>query len=133
MIPKEQVNNLRFKLTAEGELDPVELGRELKADYVLHLEIEQFQIYEPKSYRRLFHGKADIAISLYKMKTKDVEDGHLVFGPKDYMPEYPSSGPESAEGVNPNYFRRMFVQKAGQEISRMFIAYPPEEKHANID
>jgi hypothetical protein len=134
LIPQAQVRSFQLKQLAEGDLDPVEIGRKFKADYVLQLEIESFSIYEPKSYPKMFRGRADIAITLYKVKTKESDDGHIVSGPKNYIPEYPSSkGPVPAEGANPNHFRRLFLEKAGREITRMFIAYPPEEKHENID
>lgn len=134
LVPQAQVRNTYFKQSGDGGADPVELGRSLKADYVLHLEIEKFAIYEPKSFPKMFHGQSDIAISLYRIKTKESDDGNLVFGPKDYIREYPATKPPiPADGANPNVFRRMFLSVAAQEISRMFIAYPPEEKHAELD
>ena len=75
---------------------------------------------------------AEIGVNLIKVKLKEDED-HIVFQ-KQYLPEYPGSkGPIPADGANPGQFRRMFLVKSGREITRMFIAYPQDEKRNNID
>lgn len=134
LVSKGQVFAAKCNMERDGTLDPVELGHKVKADYVLHLEIDKLELYVPKCYPKMFQADADIAISLYRTKGKEDDEGNLVFGPKNYMRQYPENKPPiPAEGGNPNHFRRMFMNVAGQEISRMFIAYPPEEKHASMD
>jgi hypothetical protein len=120
-----------FEQSEDSESGPVEVGRKLKADYVLHLEIDTLRIYEPRSRPKMFHAVTQISVNLYKVKTKNPDDENLVHATQ-YLSEYPKD-PVSAEGGSEAQFRRLFFEKAAQEISRMFIAYPPEEKRQHDD
>jgi hypothetical protein len=130
LIAQAKVHSFQLNQIADYNFDPVEVGKKFKADYVLQLEIDSLRLYVPRSYPKLFQGTAQINVKLYKVKAKD-DDGYLVFD-KTYNPEFPKE-PINAEGGNPAQFRRAFLEKAGREITRMFVAYPPEEKRDNID
>jgi hypothetical protein len=124
LISQAQVRSYQLKQLAKDDLDPVEMGKHFKADFVLQLEIDSLRIYEPRSYPKMFRAASQIDVKLYKIKGKE-DDGYVVLD-KPYNAEFPKE-PINAEGGNPAQFRRMFLDKAGREISRMFIAYPPEE------
>jgi hypothetical protein len=139
LIPQAQVRALqlgqlakKFEQSEEGDSGPVEIGRKLKADYVLQLDIEALRIYEPRSRPKMFHAGTQINVNLYKMKTKNADDDNLLHQTQ-YQSSYPKEGPISAENGSEAQFRRTFFEKAAQEISRMFIAYPPEEKRQHDD
>lgn len=125
LIPQAQIRNFQLTQVASDELDPLEMGRKFKADYVVQLEIEKLQIYEPRSYPKMFRAMTQVNVNIFKVKTKDPDEDHLVH-PGVYLAEYPRE-PISAEGGNLAQFRRLVFDKAGREITRMFIAYPPEE------
>ncbi len=133
LIPQAQVRSMQLKQLSEDEheLDPVEMGKKFKADFVLHLEIERIQIYEPKSYPKMFRATTQININLYRMKAKDAEDAQPVRD-KLYAVEYPKDAIQM-EGLSPAQFRRSFLDKAGREISRMFIAFSPDELREHQD
>jgi hypothetical protein len=131
LIPQAQVRSFQLKQLAEDELDPVEMGKKFKADFVLHLEIDRLQIYEPKSYPKMFRATTQININLYKTKTKDAEEAQPVRD-KLYVVEFPKDAIQ-AEGISAAQFRRQFLEKAGREISRMFIAYSPDELREHRD
>jgi hypothetical protein len=131
LIPQAQVRSMQLKQLAADELDPVEMGKKFKADFVLHLEIDRLQIYEPKSYPKMFRATTQINVNLYATKTKDTEDAHPVRD-KLYVVEFPKEAIQ-AEGISAAQFRRQFLDKAGREISRMFIAFPPDELREHRD
>jgi hypothetical protein len=133
LIPQAQVRSFHLKQLAEDEheLDPVEMGKKFKADFVLHMEIDRLQIYEPKSYPKMFRATTQITINLYKTKAKDAEDAHPVVD-KLYVVEFPKDAIQ-AEGISVAKFRREFLDKAGREISRMFISYSPDELREHRD
>jgi hypothetical protein len=133
LIPQAQVRSYTLKQKSLGDTDPLDAGRHFKADYVLQMEINSFSLYEKLSFPKMFRGRIETNITLYKVKLKDGEDDHLVFE-KGYSTEYPGSkGPIPADGASPNQFRRMFLDKASREITRLFIAYPQDEKRNHID
>jgi hypothetical protein len=133
LVPQAQVRSYTLKQKSLGDVDPLDTARHFKADYVLQMEIQSFSLYEKLSYPKMFRGRIEANITLHKVKLKDGEDDHLVFE-KSYNTEYPGSkGPIPTDGASPTHFRRMFLDKASREITRLFIAYPQEEKRNHID
>lgn len=129
IVPTAHVRSQELKqreLTG-GELNAFEIGKSLKADYVLELTINSVSIYEKNTYPPMYRGKTDIAVSLHKVDVKDGE--HKVFA-KEYARIYPAgSGPIDASSMSPTMFRRGFLTKAANDVAKMFIAYPPDENH----
>ncbi len=127
IINSAQVRSEQLKQQlAGGIVSPIDIGKSLKADYVLDLTINSFSIYEKNHLPPFYRGKTDLAVDLYKIDVKDGE--HKVFN-KEFPRLYPSgSGPIDASSMPPSTFRRGFVTKIANDISKMFISYPPEEK-----
>jgi hypothetical protein len=117
---------MRLKEQNDGEASPLEIGKKFKADYVLDLAIEKFGLYQEKTFPRAFGGTAQIHIKLYKVDCKD--ENPLVFK-KAYTGTYTGTrgGLIEVGNSNPAEFRHLFMTKLGREISRMFIAYDPDE------
>jgi hypothetical protein len=128
IVPSAQVRSQQLKMRlAEGEPTPVELGKSLKADYVLDLTILSISLYEKLHHPPMYRGKTELAVNLYKVDVKDGE--HRVFN-KDYARIYPEgSGPIDAGSMALPTFRRGFLSKVGIDITKMFIAYAPDESH----
>ena len=126
LVPQAQVRSYQLRQISEGELSRVDVGKKFKADYVLDMQIQKFGLYEPNSWPKMFRGTAHIRVELVKVSAKD--DEHVVFS-KYYDSEYPrTTGPIDAGNGNTAQFRRLFLSKVGQHISRMFVSYPPEEE-----
>jgi hypothetical protein len=129
IVPIAQVRSqeLKQRQLTGGEPSGVEIGKNLKADYVLELTINFLSLYEKNTYPPMYRGKSDVAVSLYKVDVKDGE--HKVFG-KDFPRLYPGgSGPIDASSMGPQTFRRGFLTKVANDVSKMFISYPPDESH----
>jgi hypothetical protein len=129
IVPIAQVRSqeLRQRELAGGELSGVEIGKNLKADFVLELTINSVSLYEKNTYPPMYRGKTDIAVNLYKVDVKDGE--HKVFA-REYPRIFPAgSGPIDANSMSPTMFRRGFLMKVANDVAKMFIAYPPDESH----
>jgi hypothetical protein len=126
IIPSVQVRSEEMKQRAAGDVNPIDLGKNLKAEYVLDLNINLFSIYEPNYFPKMFRGKTEIALAVYKI---DAKNGEQKVFYKDHPRIYPSSsGPIDAGASSPAAFRRVFLAKVANDISKVLIAYPPEEK-----
>lgn len=126
IVPYAQVRSEYFKQRTSGDgSGPVELGKNLKADYVLDLTIKSFSLYEKGYIPPMYRGKTDVIVNLYKVKDKDGE--HKVFT-REFPRLFPArSGPIDAGNATPSAFRTAFVGKVANDIAKMFLAYPPEE------
>jgi hypothetical protein len=124
IVPYAEARTYQVKQLVEGNPSPLEVGKKFKADYVLDLCIHSVSLYEKRSSPPLFRGEAEIAVTLYKVDAKDGD--HNVFS-KTYRGEG-SLNPFDAGGTSPATFRAAFLTKMSGDISKMFIAYPPQER-----
>ena len=122
-IPTAKVRSL-MNQTAGNTLSPREIGKKLKADVVINLEINSISLYEKGSFNQLFRGKTEIAITCVEL-TKPADEGtHQVI----YSHEYPGArGPIDAGNSSVLEFRTKFLDVIAQDVARYFIAYSSEE------
>ena len=96
----------------------VEVGKAVKADMVVAVDLENFSIYQGQT---LYQGKANATIRVY-----DCKDGHkMVFEkilPQTVYP--PSSGVPTSTRPEAE-FRRAFVMVLADQIARHFYAHDP--------
>jgi hypothetical protein len=129
IVPIAQVRSqeLKQRQLTGGDISAVEIGKSLKADFILEMNVNYVTIYEKNTYPRMYRGQTDISVNLFKVDAKDGE--HKVFT-KEYPRIYPAgSGPIDASSMSSTMFRRGFLTKVANDISKMFIAYPPDEAH----
>ena len=126
IVPEAKVRSYVMKQKAEGDYSPVDVGQHFKADFVLDLSIQSCDIYEKKMSPPAYNGNAAIDINLYKMK-----DGDQPVFPKSYHGVYPGERGTliEATAMSVSQFRGYFVNKLACDISKIFIAYPQQEKH----
>jgi len=99
-------------------LQPAEMGRELKADYVIYVEIAKCSIYETGS-KVLYHGQAEVTITVVR-----VENEEIAFGPETMSIEYPRGRPIPVSNeIPPLKFRREFIRRMAQQVSWLFIPH----------
>lgn len=125
LLPTSQVRSQQNKLGLSKGASPVEVGKQLQADFVIYLEIEAISLYEKKSYGDLYRGHADIAISVYDL---DKPEGEQKVFDRPYRCEYPGSHPRDASSLSVIQFRALFLNRMAREISKMFVAYPADER-----
>ena len=127
VVPYQQVRAQQLKQQlGGGAVSPVDLGKTLKADFVLDLSINSLSLYEKNYHPQMYRGKADVAVNLYKVEVKD--ESHKVYG-KELRRVHPrDSGPIDAGSSSASSYRTLFIGKLASDISRMFIAFDEKEK-----
>jgi len=98
------------------EIDYREIGRGVKADRVIAVDLAGFGLYEGSA---LYHGRAGVTVTVYDMTDK----GKEVF--RKNLPEvrFPLTGPYPVGDVSEATFRRAFVQVLARQISKYFHQY----------
>ncbi len=114
--------------------DPAECGRDFDADAVIFLEVEHFQIQDPRN-PGMFEGHSKVHVQVHELKPPLGDDGkpdqdapresEVVFDVYDDT-DFPVQGPIPASpGVNPNTFRKKFFDLVVSELSWNFVPHAP--------
>ena len=98
------------------EIDYREVGRGVKADRVVAIDLEGLRLYESSA---LYKGRADVSVTVYDM----ANGGQEVFHKKLPEQSFPASGPHPVGDTSESQFRRAFLQILGQNVSRYFHEY----------
>lgn len=126
IIPASKVENFKSEHTDWQTLEPVEIGRHFRTDWVIFLEIQDMSMYE-KGGNMLFHGKAEIKVSLIDVK-------HPGDSPTDqfYTGQYPSEFQKamSDTDISPTQFRHNFLNFMAERISWYFTAHLTESEQS---
>jgi ABC-type uncharacterized transport system auxiliary subunit len=96
----------------------VEVGKALKADLVVGVELERFSIYQAAT---LYQGKANAVLRVYDCK----DGGKVVF--EKILPQtiYPPNASIQTSDVQESEFRREFVGVLADQIARHFYSHDP--------
>jgi uncharacterized protein YbjQ (UPF0145 family) len=96
----------------------VEVGKALKADVVVGVELEKFSIYQAQT---LYQGKANAMVRVYDCK----DGGKVVF--EKILPQtlYPPNTFIQTSDVQESEFRREFVGVLADQIARHFYSHDP--------
>jgi hypothetical protein len=97
------------------QVDYKSIGRGVKADMVLAIDLETFSIHDDKT---LLRGRAKIKSAVYDMTSK----GQLVFsdGPKEFI--FPEHGAQHVIENELN-FKRIYLDRLAKDIATKFYAY----------
>jgi hypothetical protein len=98
----------------KGLDDAIEIGKQLKADKVIAIDIESFRVNEGQT---LYRGRAVMSIHVYDVATKEDE-----WHKRPPQIEYPSIGPTPAQEMSESDFRNRFIANLADQIARYF--YP---------
>jgi len=123
IIPYYEVKNYLNKQLDAHLVSKRDIGKHFGADYVINLEINNMSLFEKGSYRQLFRGNTEIAITVFKMSQPE-GDTPLYDGV--YTREFPKHGPDDTGTVL--QFRNKFLNCLAVELSRRFEAYPDDER-----
>ena len=102
--------------------DPIEIGRQLKAEKVVAINIESFRVHEGQT---LYRGHSTLSVHVYDVETKE-EDWHK----QPPQIEYPSYGPMPAQEMSEVEFRNNFIAVVAERIGRYFY---PHDRYAQDD
>jgi hypothetical protein len=116
--------------------DPADVARDFEADMVIFLEVESFQIQDPRS-PGLLEGTAKTHIQAFELDypknskgkklTDQEKESRTVYD--DYRDtEFPRRGPIAIEqGVSRGAFKTKFLQIVAAEISWHFVEHSADE------
>ncbi len=104
------------------ESDFVEMGRGVKADVVLAIDVDAFSVHESKT---LLKGRSHVTTTVY-----DVKGGKELFRTTDYDHSFPTSHAIPAISTKWRKFQRMYVRVLAEHIAKNFYDYDMAEDFA---
>lgn len=114
-----------------GEFDhPSELAEEFDADYIVHIELNEFRYLEEHS-RDLYRGRANGNMMVYEV-VRTTQGGEKraraqqVFV-QEFNSEYPSLQPIPSEQITDKSFRQKYLEEVSRELSRKLYNYRMED------
>ncbi|MFO1023283.1 MAG: hypothetical protein U0903_21725 [Planctomycetales bacterium] len=110
-----------------GELGNLnELAEKIEADYLVRVDVDQFSYLEensPNLYRGRCTGNVTVFEVIYsEKKVTKVKRLSEVYS-KRYTSVYPLHQPVPADQTSPIIFRKKYMDRVGDEISRMFYKH----------
>jgi hypothetical protein len=123
VVPSAQVRVYQNKLTSKS-WSPVQIGKQVKADYVIALEINRLSLHERGSSNMLLRGSTEIAVKVYDVAK---QPGEQVIFDEIYNRTYPKDNPIDAGGSIIG-FRSLYLTHVARELSRWFAAYSHDER-----
>lgn len=100
-----------------------ELAETVHADIVVHIELDNFDLYKGKT---LYQGKADVTVSVYDMRDKS----KLLWSREMGEVLYPVNSGIPAQDKPPQQFEREFVQIVAEQIAVHFYRHDPHDMFA---
>jgi hypothetical protein len=100
-----------------------QVGKALKADMVVGVDIERFAIRQGPT---LLQGQADVRISVYDIK----DGGKKVWEYRPATIKFPPNAPIPSSERQEAEFRRQFIDRVAEEIAHNFYAYNSRDLHA---
>jgi hypothetical protein len=98
-----------------------ELGKHFKVDYVVHIDVKDYSLYEATS-TNLYRGRADIIVNVVKMN-EDKTDGKVIYT-NPVKSFFPTQAPVDTSQMSFAEFRKHYLSALSEEIGRLF--YPRE-------
>ncbi len=102
--------------------DVEELAENFDVDYIIHVDIDEFDYREPNS-PNLLRGKTFGNISAYEVEEIDGMKRALQVFTSEYTSEYPIHMPVSIETESPEVFRKKYKDRIADQIGRFFYNY----------
>mgnify|MGYP001287930706 CR=1 FL=1 len=100
-----------------------ELAKAVKADMVVHIELDDFSLYEGKT---LYRGRTDVTVTVHDMK----ENGKEVWAKPLGETLYPRHSGIPAQDKPVQHFEREFISVLAQRISEYFYKHDPNSMFA---
>ena len=105
------------------ELDYLALGRGVKADRIIALDLESFRLREGKT---LFKGRSTITTTVYDLTA----GGKIVYQATAHDFIFPQNGARHTTETTEGSFRRMYIRALGRHLAKAFYAYDLQEDFA---
>jgi hypothetical protein len=130
IVSHAQVRNYQNKQFGDA-WSPADVGKLVKADKVIALEITRLSLYEKGSLRsqQLYHGNLEISVKVYDL-AKPAGD-QVVFN-DFFKHEYPKGNPINPD-IGTAQFRGQLIEHATRELSCWFAAFTNDERMYKMD
>jgi hypothetical protein len=121
IVPNSLVRSNQSKSFTEA-YSPAEIGKKVKADKVIALEIKSLSLRE-KGSSQLYRGNTEISVQVYDLEKTE---NQVVFE-KIFQTTFPRDIPMPADG-SIEQFRAQFLTRVSRELSQWFAAHSADEK-----
>jgi hypothetical protein len=98
-----------------------EIGKHFKVDYVVHIDIKDYSLFEAHS-ANLYRGRADIIVNVVKMD-EDKRDGNVIYT-TPVKSFFPTRSPVDSNVMSFAEFKKHYLSALSDEIGKLF--YPKE-------
>ena len=104
----------------DAQIDPMVVGRQFDADYVLYLEIFEFQIRDAQT-PELLRGRINASVSVHDIRGDPDGAGRYELAPVECT--YPENGPIILSATNAPQVRQSTYQKFAEEVACKFYEH----------
>ncbi|MBI3863827.1 MAG: hypothetical protein HY290_18210 [Planctomycetia bacterium] len=115
-------------IVSQTELEPI--GRHFDADFIVLFTFDDFGYLEnnsPGLYRGHAHGKTTVAEMVDDKVTPGTKRVKIIYN-NPFTAKYPTIRPISADQEGPDVFKRKFMGRLSEQLTRTFVDYRPEEE-----
>jgi hypothetical protein len=111
-----------------GRFDDVAaLGSELKADYVIHIELTKFRCKEENS-PHLLRGRSEGHVRAYKLEGTGASKQAMEVMSSDFVAVYPAGNPIAADRRSETNFSQEYIGRVCLQLAQMFYDHPMAEE-----
>lgn len=103
--------------------DFAEIGKAMKSDYVVGIELEEFSLYQGQT---IYQGRARVHISVYDMTNKD----DPVYEKRIERIVYPPNSGVATSDKTEDQFRREFAGVVAERIGRSFYPFDHRDDYS---
>ncbi|UCE58297.1 MAG: hypothetical protein JSU63_12740 [Phycisphaerales bacterium] len=104
----------------DAQIDPRAVGREFDADYVVYVEVFEFQIRDPEV-PQFLRAKIQASVSVHDIHADADMPRRYELNPVTCV--YPEGGPVVLDATNAPLIRRSAYQKFAEQVARKFYDY----------
>jgi len=108
----------------EAQINPSAVGRKFNADYVIYLELLEFQIRDDQS-PQFLRGRINASVSVHDMHAERESQARYELTPVHCL--YPEDAPVLMSATNSPLIREATYRKFAEEVARKFYEYTIEQ------
>ena len=109
--------------TPSAQIDPVKVGRQFRTDYVVYVEVSEFQFRDPDS-PQLLQGRIGASVSVYDVRSEREKPNRFSLAPVECV--FPEGSPVLMNASNSMYIREATYQQFAEQVARKFYEYTVE-------
>jgi hypothetical protein len=112
---------------------PYEIGRGLKADHIVFVEIRRISFYEREGWTQYFKGTAEMSLGVYRIGS-EADEALPIYGPETVTIRYPNTiRPLSSADINVSQFREAFIRHVAERLSWHFVPHPTNVEYGDSE